>query len=236
MLSAGRGVCLGRPQRGGTHTIPWTGTRGYRGRGLPSFVSIFTFVLLLILPLQGSAWPHGKTHSPLYLSLLFSSSPSTSLSPTLALTSLSLSLSLSSLPPSPPAVSLSPPQPRWLKQFSGGIEKGIPSERGTAGRQTALRIQWKQHIQRVERNSDGGGSEASVRPQQSCGCTCCCCEMLDDWLWAVLCYGLATPSGEWDPVVGVRAHGSIRGGQRRVRLKHGPGFGMAAGGMQCFRC
>ncbi|XP_059916564.1 inactive serine protease PAMR1 [Gadus macrocephalus] len=58
MLSAGRGVCLGRPQRGGTHTIPWTGTRGYRGRGLPSFVSIFTFVLLLILPLQGSAWPH----------------------------------------------------------------------------------------------------------------------------------------------------------------------------------
>ncbi|CAL8375659.1 unnamed protein product [Arctogadus glacialis] len=58
MLSAGRGVCLGRLQRGGTHTIPWTGTRGYKGRGLPSFVSIFTFVLLLILPLQGSAWPH----------------------------------------------------------------------------------------------------------------------------------------------------------------------------------
>ncbi|CAL8359732.1 unnamed protein product [Lota lota] len=58
MLSAGRGVCLGRPHHGGTHTVPWTGTRGCRSRGLPSFVAIFTFVLLLTLPLQGSAWPH----------------------------------------------------------------------------------------------------------------------------------------------------------------------------------
>ena len=63
MLSAGREVCLGRPQNGGTHTVSWTGTHGCRSRGLPSFVSIFTFVLLLILPLQGSAWPHGKTQS-----------------------------------------------------------------------------------------------------------------------------------------------------------------------------
>ncbi|CAL8291424.1 unnamed protein product [Boreogadus saida] len=50
--------------------------------------------------------------------------------------------------------------PRWLKQFSGGIEKGIPSEGETAGRQTALRMQREQHIQRVERNSDGGATKA----------------------------------------------------------------------------
>ena len=126
MLSAGREVCLGRPQNGGTHTVSWTGTHGCRSRGLPSFVSIFTFVLLLILPLQGSAWPHGKTQSlstslslPPLLSFYLSLSPI-----------LSFHLSLSPLSLSPPTVSLGSPQHRWLNQLSGGgLEKRIPSDK-----------------------------------------------------------------------------------------------------------